>query len=310
MRIIWSIKDLVNIGKERQQNEFDLNIVITGVRGNGKSTLAFRFFTRFGKKFKPWKHQIYSRKDLMKLLERTKYGCIFDDEAIRTGYKRNFFDQDQKLLIQMLNMYRDNYNIYVACIPNFYNLDKDLRDLFKIHIHIIERGMGVIHVANESSLYSDDKWDIKYNKKIEDGWAKRKQNNINYKPKYNRLSTFKGYIKIPKLTAKQEILYKEVKDTKRKLMYEEEIKGEEIEGNVGFYERIIQRLMEGKLTQEMLQEISLANGLKYSAVRSLLNIKLRDAGEKPVGSFLKVAKKPLLHNKITSHKNDKKPKII
>ncbi|KKL16785.1 hypothetical protein LCGC14_2492070, partial [marine sediment metagenome] len=41
----------------------------------------------------------------MKFLEQLKRGCIMDDEAIRTGYKRNFYDQDQKLLIQMLNMY-------------------------------------------------------------------------------------------------------------------------------------------------------------------------------------------------------------
>ncbi len=295
MRIIWSLKDLVEISKRRQQNEFDMNIIITGPRGNGKSWCAFKFLCRF-KQFKPWKHQIYSRKDLMKFLEKLKYGCLLDDEAIRTGYKRNFFDHDQKLLIQMLNMYRDNFNIYVACLPTFYDLDKGLRDLFKIHIHVIERGLGVVHVANESLLYSDDKWDVKWNRKVEESWAKRKLKNINYKPKYDRLSTFRGYIKIPKLTKNQEELYKEVKQIKRKLMFEEEM-NEDKTGTEGFYERMIIRLKEGKLTQEALQEICLANGLKYSAVSSLLNTKLKDLGaSKTLGHYLTKKSLPIHNN--------------
>jgi len=295
MRIVWSIKDLVEISKKRQSNEFDMNIIITGARGNGKSWCGFKFLRRF-KQFKPWKHQIYSRKDLMKYLEKLKYGCIFDDEAIRTGYKRNFYDQDQKLLIQMLNMYRDNFNVYVACLPTFYDLDKGLRDLFKIHIHIIERGLGVVHIANESLLYSDDKWDVRYNKKVEEAWAKRKLSNLNYKPKYNRLTTFRGYIKIPKLTLKQEKLYKEVKQVKRKVMYEEEM-NEDKTGTEGFYERLIIRLKEGKLTQRALQEICLANGLKYSSVSSLLSTKLKDLGsDKPLGHYLVKDSLPIHNN--------------
>jgi len=313
MKVIWYLKDLVEIAKRRQENEFDCNIIVSGVRGNGKSHFTFKFLSRFGKKFNPYKHQVYTRKDVMKLLEKLRYGCIFDDEAIRTGYKRHFFDQDQILLIQMLNMYRDNFNIYVACLPNFYSLDKDLRDLFKIHIHIIERGLGVVHIANESTLYSEDKWDVKYNRKVEDAWAKRKQKNVNYKPKYNRLTTFRGYIKIPKLTPKQERIYKEIKETKRKLMFEEEMKEEE-EGIKGFYDRLIDRLKEGKLTQKILQEIILANGLKYSTVRSTLNVKLKDMGVgKTVGELLKAEKKAVLSNIIINNKNQSdppRPKII
>ena len=128
MKIIWSIKDLVEVVKERQKNKFDACIVVSGARGNGKSTLLFKLFLRIGK-FKPWKQQVYSRKDVMSLLEKFKFGLILDDEAIRTSYKRNFFDEDQKLLIQMLNMYRDNFNIYAAAVPDFYSLDKDLRSL-------------------------------------------------------------------------------------------------------------------------------------------------------------------------------------
>lgn len=293
MRIIWSLKDMVEIAKERRKNKFDVIIVVTGARGDGKSTLLFKFLSRF-KQFKPWKHMVYSRKDAMKLLEETKSGCIFDDEAIRTGYKRQFFEEDQKLLIQMLNMYRDNFNIYVMAIPSFYSLDKDLRDLIKIHIHVIERGLGVVHIANEGILYSDDYWDVRYNQKVEERWARARQKNPNYRPKYNRLTTFRGYIKFGDLTPKQRELYEEIKVTKRKAVYEEEMKSEKEGG--GFYDKIVDRLKSGEITKETLQEICLVNGLKYSAVSSMLNIKLTDAGIKETLShFLKKAQGKVLH---------------
>lgn len=296
MKLIWSIKDLVEIADSRQNNKFDVVIAISGERGNGKSTLAFKFLSRF-KVFKPWKHQIYSRKDVMRLLEGMNLGCIFDDEAIRTAYKRKFTDPDQQLLIQMLNMYRDNFNIYVMCIPQFYSLDRDLRDLVKIHIHVIERGLGVIHISNEGNLYSDDCWDVKYNQRIEEKWARTKQKNPNYTPKYNRLTTFKGYIKFGDLTPKQRILYEDIKVTKRKAVYEEEMKSEEEKG--GFYDKLLVRLKEGNISKETLQEICLTSGIKYSAVTAMLNIKLTDEGTKETLShFLKKASKKVIHNSV------------
>lgn len=275
--ITWSINDIVRIAKERQNNKFDMIIAISGARGNSKSSFLFKFFSKI-KGFRPWKHQIYSRNDVMKLLEGTKFGCIFDDEAIRTGYKRNFFDQDQKLLIQMFNMYRDNFNIYGLAVPNFYSLDKDVRDLVKIHIHMVERGFGVVHFPKDGSLYSEDKWDIKQNKRVEDRWARARMKNPNYSPKYNRLTTFAGYIKFSDLTPKQRELYEDVKVTKRKAVYEEEMKKEEDGG--GFYDRIIIRLKNGEISRKILEEICLANGLKLSAVQNLLNTKFRDGGVK------------------------------
>ncbi len=291
MKILWSIKDLVEVITERQKNKFDACIVVSGARGNGKSTLLFKLFLRIGK-FKPWKQQVYSRKHVMSLLEKSKFGLILDDEAIRTSYKRNFFEEDQKLLIQMLNMYRDNFNVYAAAVPDFYSLDKDLRSLIKIHIHIIERGLGVVHIANEGTLYSDDCWDIAYNKKVEEKWAKRKQFNPDYQPKYNRLTTFRGYIRFKDLTPKQRILYEEIKSTKRKAVYDEEIN--KIEDRGGFYDRIIDRLQKGEIkTKKILQEISLANGLNYSSVCYIINRKLTDKGIKEtLGDFL-----PRLKNK-------------
>jgi hypothetical protein len=294
MKIIWSIKDLVEIAKQRQENKFDANIVVSGARGNGKSTLLFKFFSRFPQ-FKPWINQVYSRKDVMALIEKSRQGCIFDDEAIRTGYKRNFYETDQKLLIQMLNMYRDNFNIYGLAVPNFYNLDKDLRDLIKIHLHVINRGLAVVHIPNEGNLYSDDLWDIKYNKKVEERWAKLKQKKPDFSPKYNRLTTFRGYLEFGDLTKHQRALYEEIKRTKRKRVYEEEMKGD-TDREENFYGKLIERLKEGKITKETLLEICLVKGLAYTAINSVLNQKLRDSGsDKRLTHFLELGKRNLSH---------------
>ena len=46
MRIIWSINDLIDIAKTRQNNKFDMIIAVSGARGNSKSSFLFKFFSR------------------------------------------------------------------------------------------------------------------------------------------------------------------------------------------------------------------------------------------------------------------------
>ncbi len=279
---VFSIKDIVALAKGRQERKFDFNIAVSGPRGNGKSTFLFKLFLKFPQ-FKPKTHMIYKRKEVMRLLEELKYGVILDDEAIRTGYKRNFFETDQKLLVQMMNMYRDNFNIYGMAIPNFYSLDKDVRDLIKIHIQIVERGVGVIHIA-QSSLYSDDHWDINYNKKIEDRWAVSKKKNPNFKPPYHKLSTFFGYVKFGDLTAPQRRLYEEIKSKKRKEVYDEEMNVENKKQET-IYERIFNLVVDKKMTKDALLNVCLINNLKYSVMVSNLNKRLKDQG---IGDTLRI----------------------
>jgi len=279
---MWSIKDLVDIAINRRNNKFDFNIAVSGLRGNGKSTLLFKFFSRFNE-FNAWKHQVYSREDVIKLLESQKYGFIFDDEAITTAYKRQFYNKEQQKLIQMLNMYRDNFNIYGLCVPNFYSLDRDLRDLIKIHVHVISRGLGVVHISKSSSLYSDDNWNVAYNKKVEDNWDRIKIKKPTFKPMYQRLTTFKGYIRFGDLTKKQRKLYEEIKVKKRKEVYDRENTGEGTTKDIHelILDRIIKAYDEGstKYNSDVLNEMCFINGLKPTVVRNKINLLLKDRGE-------------------------------
>ncbi len=273
--LIWSIKDLVYVIKKRQANEFDANFAVSGNRGDGKSHLINKVFYRMGK-FDPWKHQVYSQEDVKRLLMTQIKGKIFDDEAINSGYKRNFQNKGQQELIKILTNYRDSFNVHGSAIPNFFSLDKDLRDLIFLHIHIIERGLAVIHLPLQSRLYSQDKWDSKNNAKIEESWNDKIKNKVNFKIPFHKLSTFAGYLYYSDITDKQAKLYKEIKRVKRAKEYEDNIEDAE----QSLHEKVYNMLINKQLTDEGLLQICLNEGKKYSLVRTALNRMLKDRGEK------------------------------
>lgn len=266
-RVSWSLKDIIGIAQLRQKNKFDCNIVVSGDRGNGKSTLIAKALY-LTKKYKPQKHQVYSREDVIKLLSREKYGICFDDEAVNSGYKRDFQNKGQQELIKIVTAYRDNYNIYCSAIPNFFNLDKDLRDLTFIHIHVIERGIGVLHLPIQGRLYSQDKWDTKNNAQLENKWNKLRSKNPNYSPPYHQLSTFRGYVYFEDLTPKQREIYEQIKKEKRKESFNKYIEKPE---EADFFERCIKLILDKKITKEGLVQMCMVENRDYSSTLNKLN---------------------------------------
>lgn len=298
MRAIkWSISEIKEIIVGRQKNEFDSNIAVSGDRGNGKSTMINKLFYRF-KNFEPWKHQVYTREKVISLLKYSQYSLCWDDEAINTGYKRNFQEKGQQELIKILTAYRDNFNVFASAIPNFFSLDKDLRDLYFLHIHVIERGIAVLHMPLQGRLYSQDRWDAKYNATIESSWSKRMQKDTDFRPPYHKLTTFKGYLFFNDATEQQKKLYKEIKRVKRNesfLTDEEKLKSQE----VSFLDKLYILLIEGKLTREGIRQMCLLEGKKDSSVNASLNRILKDKGEsKTIKDFLQQTPHKGFHNKI------------
>ncbi len=275
-KIRWSIKELKEILDERQKNQFDANIAVSGARGNGKSSLIGKLFYRFPH-FDSWKHQVYDREAVITLLQEQKFGLCWDDEAINTGYKRDFQNKGQQDLIKNITVHRDNFNIFASAIPNFFSLDKDLRDLYFIHLHVIERGVAVVHMPSQGRLYSPDKWDAEFNKKIEAKWASATKNNVNFKPPYHKLSTFRGYLYFNDMTPSQRKLYEKVKETKRAKAFKTT---QEDTGDVKapFLDRLFKLLKEGNLSNDGLLQACLLEDKKYSNVTKQLNGMIKDAG--------------------------------
>ena len=282
--VIWTLKEVTTCIRERQLNGYDANIGVSGKRGDGKSTILFHIFNAFKKHgFNQEKHQEYSRDKIINLLANQRFGFCWDDEAINSGYKRDFQTKGRKDMIKILTNYRDNFNIIGSAIPFFYSLDRDLRELFYLHIHVIERGIAILLMPIEASIHTTDPWDTKNNIKIEMQENARIKKDPNAKFRYHRFTTFVGYLYFGPMTEKQENIYKEIKQRKRALTFN--IEGQE--EVIDFNQKIYNALIEGKITQEVLQQMCLIEGKKYSSVTTMLNIMLRDNGiGKTVKDFL------------------------
>ncbi len=277
-KIIWTLRELTTTIRQRQMNKFDVNIGVSGKRGVGKSTFLFKIFNSFKKDgFLQIKHQVYNQEDVINLLAKQSFRYCWDDEAINSGYKRDFQKVGQKNLVKIITNYRDNYNIYASALPFFYSLDKDLRELIFCHVHIIQRGVAVILLPLPDQIHGSDPWDTKNNTKIEIKENIRLKKNPDLSFRYHKLTTFAGYIYFGPMTKKQERIYQIVKQEKRAKNFGIENPNSE---KKSFNERVFDLLIDGKLTNDGLMQMCLAEGVKYSTIRTLLNTMLKDRGEK------------------------------
>ncbi len=296
-KVEWSIKELMEDLRARQLNKFDVNIGVSGKRGNGKSTLLFHFFKSFKKDgFIQAKHQVYSQKDVIKLLSTQTFGFCWDDEAINSGYKRDFQKSGQKKLVKIVTSFRDSFNMYASALPFFYSLDRDLRELIFCHIHIIQRGVAVILLPLEDQVHASDPWDTKANIKVENKENERIKRNPDLPFRYHRYTTFAGYLYFGPMTKKQEEKYLEIKKLKRAKNF-----GLRSEDNpsLNFKDKLYSLLKEGKLSQQGLKEVCLLEGKKYTSICQELNRMLTNSGEdKTLKDFLRTTDKPNFNNSL------------
>ena len=257
----WHFKKLVATIVATLLNKYDLFMVIEGGTGIGKSTLAFEiamkvaqefrrlyrldfetveyYYERVGKKmglsehefitkilvlkankeyaFHPKKALIYTQDELQRTLA-SWHSISIPDEMINITFNRDFYSEKQKDIIKMLNMFRDHENLTIACVPQFQNLDNQIKNLCKMKITVKKRGVAIIHSPN-STVYCKDKWDQATNEKIERGWIIKKITH----PNYSKLTTFRGLIKFPPLSRKQEAMYQEIKNKKRSVVLKDDM---------------------------------------------------------------------------------------
>lgn len=292
--LIWTITELTDTIKQMQKNKFDCIVTLDGKRGIGKSTLGVKMASRFSQ-FKMHKDILFSRDDVKENIAVRDHAVLLADEMINVTYNRDFWSEQQKDILKILNMYRDNCNVLIACIPNFSDLDKQFRSLVKIRINVVRRGLAVIHTQNQS-YYSNDQWDMKVNEKIESKWTRKRT----YKPSYTKLTTYRGLLRFGDLGKNQRELYEKIKQTKRNVLYRDE---EVVKKEQSIYDNMLERIKGGFVTRSILQETCLMNGLKYTVVVSNLNNRLKNEGNPSLNSYLSSDKDKSVHN-ITYNDND------
>ncbi len=300
--LILGVKDLRKLVRKRIENRYDCNIIVTGAVGIGKSSFIYQFFKKF-RGFKIEDKLTYKRDEMIRLIRDYTNSYCWADELIGSAFKRNFFEREQIKLIEILTRYRSNFNIVAGALPVFFTLDKELLKLFRVHIQIISRGVGVLHLPKSGRMYSDDIWDVKYNKSLEEKWSKKRERNSSFKIPYHKYSTFKAYIFFAPLTIEEEKKYEMLKEQKRT---EAEIvdNGENEKSN--FYNKILLMVKDKKLDNNELLKICIFNDKSYSSVKTRLGQMLRDEGsEKTLRDFLKGSGRK--NDSINSYNNNTPP---
>jgi uridine kinase len=269
----WSIGRLATLIEEMQALKFDCIIIIEGNRGTGKSTLAYHICNRVKThKFAPKKDILYKRREIINAFNDRWFSTFMGDELINVTFNRDFYDTDQKKLIKIMNMNRDHCNLFVACVPQFSTIDNQVKNMCKIRITVIRRGLAIVQTQNRS-IYTSDRWDSQINEKIEREWLK---NGVS-KPRYARLTTFRGILTFGDLTPNQREEYEEIKRTKRN-----EIKQEQEAEDQGARpaDRMYGLLTEGKIgTRQMFDNMCIAMGLKPLNVMQNIRIRMRNEGD-------------------------------
>ena len=281
--IQWSLKKMVNMIVQILGNKFDCFIIIEGNRGLGKSTLAIHLARGVAREFKKlgsedykfnWKHSlIYTKKETKRFWHKWNTTGIAD-EMINVTFNRDFYNEEQKDIIKMINMNRDHCNFFAACVPQFQTLDSQIKNLCKIRITVVRRGLAVIQTPNRT-IYIKDKWDQQSNERIERAWVQKGIKN----PHYTKLTTFRGMLKFPALHPTAEEKYQKVKDIKRNLVAKEDMGINEEEEKTDPYEIVIEMLKEGRVKNgTFLDGFAQANGIKVNTFRGALRSKLKNKG--------------------------------
>jgi len=281
----WSMQKMIWMIGEILKNQFDCFLIIEGNRGLGKSTLAIHFARRIARAFKKegfkekykfnWDNTlIYTKKQTLNFFHKWQTIGIAD-EMINVTFNRDFYNEDQKNIIKMINMNRDHKNFFIACVPQFQTLDNQINNLCKVRISVVRRGMAIIQTPNKI-IYAKDKWDQATNEKIERDWIRKGVT----KPHYAKLTTFRGVFKFPPLHPTVEKKYQEVKDRKRNLVAKEEMGITDDDDEKNPIKETIKMLKESKVRNGIfLDGLAVAYGFKGKTFRQKIIDALKEKGE-------------------------------
>lgn len=201
---LYEFKDMLLM---RRDNEKDNMVLITGARGEGKSTFTGKILFQF-EDFDPYVSMVYSKEALFKMIKKKK-GYVWVDEAVVSAAKGNVMTRANKLLFEVSTINRDNFNIVFFCLPFIEDFDSKILQYVSVWIHIDSRGLGVMLLPSNKGLFGKRNWDITQMKKIFDEFQKENQNATHIP--YWIFDNFRGYIKFGKLNQTQDVIIKEVK---------------------------------------------------------------------------------------------------
>lgn len=161
----------------------DAFLTLSGREGTGKTSLAIQILRSLEKDFSLRRQLIPNptyQKVIRKVVELEKGAGIIIDELDKILNKKDWNTRGSRFLLKVFRMMRKKRKLLIGCMPNFWELNSDLRNsrvLLRVHIVYFEkegkfgRGLGFVH----EPFYTDsdsDPWFLpkiaKMNKELAD----------------------------------------------------------------------------------------------------------------------------------------------
>lgn len=205
---LYAIKEML---LERRANEKDNIVLVTGARGEGKSTFVGKILFQF-EDFVPYESMVYSKDKMFELVKK-KNGYIWGDEAVVNAAKGNVMSRANKMLHEIFTINRDNFNIVFFCMPFVEDFDSKILQYVSMWVHIDSRGLGVVLLPSNKGIFGKRNWDLDAMKKIFDEFVKENNNSLHVP--YWIFPNFRGYIRFNKLSPEQDKIIKEIKSLRK-----------------------------------------------------------------------------------------------
>jgi len=160
---------------ERLIVNFDSFIIVDSgaVKGTGKSVFSIKLCKQICKQIDYPYHKmatatnpftfdliVFNPTDekIVELVKKLPDGCpIHIDEASKVAYKRDYQKEYQKNLIKFVNICRKFKKVIILNNPDFWDLDKDLRNLSDFRVVIVKRGLAQVR-GKATNPDLKDKW--------------------------------------------------------------------------------------------------------------------------------------------------------
>lgn len=139
---------------------------IDGVPGSGKSCLGSRIAEAIckirGTRFRYEDYLTYTRKEMLEWInpgknQKPQGSPVIADELISMFFKRNWYEEEQKGAIELLNKCRDRHLALIGCVPTLWDIDGTFLGLVSFWIHVQERGIGYVFKRDDNP-FRKDKW--------------------------------------------------------------------------------------------------------------------------------------------------------
>ena len=207
----YSLEFIKEMLIKRRENQKDCIVLITGSRGEGKSTLADKLSFMFDN-FNPYENIVYSKEALFREIKK-KLGIIIADEAVVNAARGNTMSRANKLLFEVFTINRDNLNIVFLLLPFVEDFDTKILQYVSLWLHIDKRGLAIVMLPSNKGIFGKRNWDIVNMKKIYDEFVKEDKGGRSMP--YWCYENFVGYIRFGKLTVKQQEIVDEIKTLRK-----------------------------------------------------------------------------------------------